>query len=485
MKKKLYILFVLIFVTGSLISQVSYLNQLSFNNLTAEKNAGNLNLHMDVDVSKMDVSTQHMVVLTPVLNSVDGVTKLDLPAIIINGKTRDKALSRAMNLGGEKLFRTAPQTIFARINGTNQTIPYDVSFPLEDWMKKATLTIKEQVKACADCELGQNQTLLSERLLPKDLNPTYQLTYITPKAEPVKQRSEKHDAYLNFKVGKADILPDFGNNAAELAKVDQTIREVQNDKDLTVTNLSISGYASPEGSVKMNRDLSEKRARAFADYLAAKYTMPKDRFKVNWYGEDWAGLKNAVEKSSIADKNAILNIINTVSNPDLRDAPLKKLSGGTTYKTLLETYYPPLRRNEYTIAYVARAFDVNEAREVIKTRPQLLSLNEMFLVSQTYDKGSREFKDVFDVAARMYPNDPVANINAATVELEGGNADAAYSRLQKFEGMPDAWNNIGVALVMKQRYEEALGYFDRAAARGNTTAKLNAEQLRLFLADQK
>ena len=213
--------------------------------------------------------------------------------------------------------------------------------------------------------------------------------------------------------------------------------------------------------------------------------MSKNQFKVNWYGEDWNGLQKAVESSNIADKDAILNIIRTVGNVDARDAELKKLSKGQTYKTLLETYYPPLRRNEYTIDYVARPFDVNEAKAAIKTRPQLLSLNEMFHVAQTYPKGSADFKNVFDVAARMFPNDPIANLNAATAELEGGSVDAALTRLERFKDKPEAWNNLGIALVQKQRFEEALSYFDRAAAQGDATAKTNAEQLRLFLEDRK
>ncbi|MDO5663801.1 MAG: DUF3868 domain-containing protein [Bacteroidia bacterium] len=488
MKKKIYIFLSLVLVAVSLIAQVNYSNQIAFNNQTAQRESGNVNIQMDVDISNLEIRNQHMVVLTPVLNSVDGVTQLNLPAIVVTGKTRGKALSRAINVAGKQLFTTQPHTIVTRKKATSQIIPYQVIVPLENWMRRATLTVKEEVRACADCpgcELGSSQRLLSERLLPEDFKPTYQLTYLTPEVEEVKQRSESHEARLNFKAGKADILPDFGNNAAELAKVDKIIRDVQNDKDLTITALSITGYASPEGNMRSNMDLSQRRANAFADYLSSKYNTSRNQFKVAWHGEDWVGLKKAVEASSIADKQEILNIINTVSNLDARDAPLRRLSKGSTYKTLLETYYPPLRRNEYTIAYVARPFDVNEAKAAINTRPQLLSLNEMFHVAQSYPKGSAKFKEVFDIAARMYPNNPVANMNAATVELEGGNVDGAIARLDKFKDLPQSWNNLAIALIHKQKYQEALSYLDKAAARGDATAKTNAEQLRRFLEDQK
>lgn len=486
MKKRIYTLALLAFSIWMVQAQQSYMSQVAIQNNQASRQAGNLTVKMDVDVSALIIRTQDMLVLTPVLHSIDGITKLDLPPVVVNGKTRHKALSRMMNVGNKNPFSNKPMTIVSRDKGERQVIPYSVTIPLEDWMRRATLSLKEEVKSCCvDCDAYTSVKLLMDRLLPADFVPTYELTYITPEAEPVKQRSESHAARFTYKVGRAELLPDFANNAAELAKVDKVIQEVQNDKDLTITNLSISGYASPEGRANGNMDLSKRRANTFADYLSQKYGMNKSQFKINWHGEDWIGLQKAIESSNIADKEAILEIIRTVSDLDARDIPLKKLSGGSTYKTLLDTYYPPLRRNEYTIDYIARAFDVNEAKEVIKTRPQLLSLNEMFLVAQTYPKGSNDFKNVFDVAARLYPNDPIANLNAATVELDGGNIDAALTRLEKFKDMPESWNNLGVALVHKQKYPEALSYFDKAAAMGNTTAKANAEQLRLFIEDRK
>ena len=36
----------------------------------------------------------------------------------------------------------------------------------------------------------------------------------------------------------------------------------------------------------------------------------------------------------------------------------------------------------------------------------------MFLVANSYDKGSDQFK-VFDIAVRLYPTDPIAQLNTA------------------------------------------------------------------------
>jgi hypothetical protein len=117
----------------------------------------------------------------------------------------------------------------------------------------------------------------------------------------------------------------------------------------------------------------------------------------------------------LPDKNEILNIIDKTPDPDARDAKLMKLSGGETYRRMLSELYPKVRRTEYTVSYVARAFNVEEARKIIKTNPKLLSLNERYLVAQSYPADSKEFKEVFDIAARLYPDDPIAIVNSAAV----------------------------------------------------------------------
>ena len=124
-----------------------------------------------------------------------------------------------------------------------------------------------------------------------------------------------------------------------------------------------------------------------------------------------------------------------------------------------------------------RGFNVDEAKEVIKTRPQNLSLQEMFAVAQTYEPGSEEFNHVFDVAVRMYPDDPTANLNAANALLERGAAEQAQKFLEKAGDTPQADNARGVALLLLERYDEAEPYLRRAAEAGLSEAKENGKEI--------
>ena len=70
-------------------------------------------------------------------------------------------------------------------------------------------------------------------------------------------------------------------------------------------------------------------------------------------------------------------------------------------------------------------------KEILKTKPQQLSLQEMFLVAQTYEPGSPEFNEVFDIAVRLFPDNETANLNVACTDLQKGDLTSAEKHLAK------------------------------------------------------
>ena len=67
------------------------------------------------------------------------------------------------------------------------------------------------------------------------------------------------EAFLDFVVSKTDIKPDYMNNPIELKKISSMLAEVKNDTAITIRGISVIGYASPEGAVLFNKQLSEGR----------------------------------------------------------------------------------------------------------------------------------------------------------------------------------------------------------------------------------
>lgn len=445
-----------------------------------ERVGDNVSVSFEFLLDDVKVRSNDMIIYTPVLVSADNANdKLSLSPVVVAGGKRNKILKRQTVLNKENSANVEPEAVLKRKNNSQQSIAYALTVPYSNWMQGATVLVETEVMGCADCNENADDLLVATNILPKKELPVFALTYIEPELEPVKARSDRHTATFNFVVNKYDLLRDYKDNRSKFDEVDKIINEVASNKDIQISEFTIDGYASPESPATHNKMLAERRADAFANYLVTKFNIDRSKFTVESHGEDWEGLRKAVEASQIADKDEILNIIATVADVDARDTPLRKLSGGQTYATLLNEFYPPLRRTEYTIAYVVRSFDVEEAKQIVKTNPKLLSLNEMYLVAHSYGAGTPEFKEVFDIAVRMYPDSDIAIMNSAAADIENGAYDQAISRLQKLSDASKAYNNIGVAYLMKGDYDKAREYFTKAS--GDKDAKSNLDKLAEFL----
>ena len=140
-----------------------------------------------------------------------------------------------------------------------------------------------------------------------------------------------------------------------------------------------------------------------------------------------------------------------------------------------------VKNGHYTVNYTVRGFNLEETKEIIKTRPQLLSLQEIYRIAESCQPGSEEFNRSFQVAAAMFPDDPIANLNAGAMEIQkGGDLTTAKKHLAKADQKaPETLNNLGVIALLEGDYDAAEKYFNAAKAGGLTTqADTNMKQLK-------
>lgn len=261
------------------------------------------------------------------------------------------------------------------------------------------------------------------------LMPVLQLQAVVAEAPKIRHLDKR--AYIDFPVNRIELRADYRRNPEQLDSIITTIKALKADKNLQVMGINIHGFASPEGSYKHNEYLAKNRAITLTEYVRKMVDLPDSIFTVSSTAEDWEGLCEYIKESNLEKKEQLLAIAqNTKQNPDARDAELKK-QYPAQYRNLLTTCYPALRHSDYHITYKVKPFDVEEAKLIMKTKPQLLSLNELFMVAQTYEVGSKDFNEVMELAVRMYPTDETANLNAAIIRLNNGDADAAKPYLDR------------------------------------------------------
>lgn len=347
-------------------------------------------------------------------------------------------------------------------------------------MGAATLRMAEDLCGCGGSPLAQEQSHMADfNLIPAVYKVHPVMAYVTPKVEAVKHREESGSAFLDFPVNQTVIYPEYRRNKSELAKIRRTIELVKNDSNTRITHISIHGYASPEGTYSNNARLAQGRAEALKEYVCRQYQFDETLFNVQSTPEDWKGLREWVAGSDMACKESLLSVIDGDLEPDAKNWKLQTVDGKRTYNYLLENVYPKLRHSDYIVEYTVKAFNVDEAKALLKTRPQLLSLNEMFLIAQTYAPGSTEFNEVFDIAVRLFPDDATANLNAANVAINEGALKRAASYLDKAGKSPEAIHTRGVLLMLQGKYEEAEVVLKEAQKLGIREAGNNLKQLRL------
>jgi len=346
-------------------------------------------------------------------------------------------------------------------------------------MKDADFAIREDQCDCGGPMIKMNFDLIIGHI--QDLNPPSWIipsdlvtSFRIPKVEAVKNRSEMGKAYLDFGIGQHNLNPKMNNNAAELEKIGDMIRKAKDDSSVTFTGVAINGYASPEGRYSDNLKLSENRVATFKKELLKMYDLDESLLHVTGHGEDWNTLTKLIAESDVAYKEEALEIIRNTEDPDVREKKLKQLQNGVPYKDMFANFYPKLRRVDYELQYTVIPFTVEEGKKKLETNPKLLSLNEMFLIAETYPKDSPEFRRVFEIAAVTYPDSDIANFNAGANALSSDNADAAVRFLDMVVMRDAAYeNNLGVLAAKQGMNEKAINHFREADKEGNQEAAIN------------
>lgn len=392
-------------------------NEMRLENVKVERAGNFLTLAMDLNLDSLRLPSNTQLVYTPILHTEQGDKQL--PEIVVNGRKQQVMYQRGFYNGRY----AADATVVRRYNGKEQTAHYLATIPLDKSVRSYDVNLHEDLCGCGDKVDGTTYTLKKHNL-PN-------LPLVRPQVEAVKIRHLDKRAYIDFPVDQITLYPDYRRNPAQLDSIVSTINALKADKNLEVSAINIHGYASPESPYDHNAYLAKNRARTLTEFVRRQVNLPASIFSVSSTPEDWDGLINYIKDSNLEHKDDILRMASdSTINPDAREWRIK-LKYTDEYKFMLATWYPALRHSDYHITYKVKPFDVETAKRIIKTQPELLSEEEMFMVAQTYEPGSQEFNDVMRTAVRVFPNNPTANLNAAIALLNEGKAEAAKPYLDK------------------------------------------------------
>ena len=426
--------------------------QVSVQNIDVARTAEKTVVTMDFILDELDVPSNRYRAFTPVIRSKDGQHEQRLKTLIVSGRRQDIVFERD---GIDPLYASNCDKI-RRNSGKPQSYEYTDAVANQSWHRNADVFVECDLCGCGD-QMKNDEAFL-KNLLPPDPYDLIALTDVVP--DPYKPTRELHgSAFINFVVDKWEMRPDYMGNRAELRKITDTLDIMVRDQNVTVRQIKIHGWASPESPYEHNRMLATNRAKSLTDWVRQQYNLPANVFApAEATPENWIGLRKAVEEMDLAtlpNRYAILSLIDDdTMDPDVKEQKIKK-TYPDDYRYLYVNVYPHLRRSDYEISFDIRNFTLDEAKEVYKVRPYQLSLRELWDVANTYPQGSDEYNRCLQTAVNLYPDSTAAVINLANVAIRQHDMLKAETLLEHAGDSAEADNARAVVAIIQERYDEA------------------------------
>ena len=165
---------------------------------------------------------------------------------------------------------------------------------------------------------------------------------------------------VRFVQGKDTLVKSFSDNQANLESIVEFLKSKREDSDIVLEKIAIVGNASPEGTIRINDRLSNKRADVLKRILMCEYGLIELDEAPTLTSNYWEALKDLVKaEESFPSKEAAMALLDEfITNPEKDNAQhmnymsrLKNLENGAPYRFMEYMYFPELRSAYLEVQY--------------------------------------------------------------------------------------------------------------------------------------
>jgi len=413
---------------------------------TLQAHAGKVGVTIDASFPEKYFAKSSTVEFTPVLISSEGENKFK--SITIQGEEAS---------GGEA-------TIFYTTGGR---FSYQDEMPYTNDMMESTLELRAVGKS-KDKEL-----VFTPRTVAKGVMATSTRVQNTEDLAFAKSNYEKEtileeSAIIYFLVNQSNIRT--------TEKSDDDIKRLEEFASMgnKTHSIEVKSYASPEGSVDLNDNVSDKRAASTLRY--AKRILKK--VKLNGFdnndlyteiseGEDWEGFNKLMRSSEIKDRRRITKIVNSVEDLEKREQAIRDMA--EIYDAIEKDVLPQLRKAKITVRSFEPKRTDEEILELAQNNPQELDVKELLysasLVEEANDKAA-----IFNTASQLH-NDWRGYNNTACLMLSNNKIEEAKDYLNKAKSLDknasSVQNNQAVIAAWEGNLGQAKNLYNKSATQKN------------------
>ena len=430
--------------------------------------------------------------------------KADSVAFTISGKYPAKVFAKKATVivtpvikyttGGEKALE--PIVLLGeKAVGNGQKIPYDkggtysktFSTAYEPGMKVAKLEIrakgavKKKEKDFKGLEIADG-TIITPLLVRNDEKGIF------AKDAFVKTQPANQSTHLYYAINQSNVRP-AEMKSEEMKTVSKFLQDNLNSMWYEFKGIEVSAYASPDGETDKNEHLAQDRAKSGSTAMIEefkksdkpkdkkdktpenKFGKEKDQYKIGTTREDWEGFKAALQSSTMKDKDLVLRVLTMYSDPNQRRKEIKNLAA--TYNELRADILPKLRRAEITIMVDKKSRTDEMISRLATSHPDSLSVEEL-LYAGTLTTDLNTKLSIYQAAEKQYGADWRTSNNLGVALLMNNKVDdakAAFDRASKnASGNAIVANNTGIIYSKSGDRKSAMDYYNKANGAGSEVA---------------
>ena len=369
---------------------------------------------------------------------------------------------------GKELEGTSVTYQGEKISGNDQIILYKegavatqlASFKYEEGFEKASLymaisaTVGTKTMDLPRVKVADGVIITSNLVTGKDLAPWL----ANDKFQ--KTIQETFEAEIRFLIQQSNLR----DSELKSQPVVDMVDKLKNAEEGSITGLNVEAYASPDGPEPLNYKLAEQRQKVTVDYLKKQTPMA---IGAKFTAEDWEGFRKLVEASNISEKNLIINILNTYSDPDQREAEIRKMS--SVFKVLAEDILPQLRRSKINLTMEILGKSDEEIVNLIRTDINSLNVEEILYGANTLLTSNSERATAYQAVIDNFPQDWRGFNNLGYIKFLEGDFAAAGALFEKALNISsNAATNYNLCLIalINGDIEKANSFLGTAKARG-------------------
>lgn len=289
----------------------------------------------------------------------------------------------------------------------------------------------------------------------------------------VRVTNHSMSATINYLVASDVVRPTELKDADAKAMADFLKANAKNER-IVLTGAVIDGFASPEGEIKMNDGLADKRDVSGKRWLQGelarnKYAKAKNdsMYTLNPRGEDWEGFRSAMQASSFKDKDLVLRVLEMYPDVDKRESEIKNMAA--TYTEIAEDILPKLRRSEVVLNYDKVGYSDEELAQLSKTSPDSLNVEELLKAAANAANDVNEQLRIYKECERVHPTDYRASNNIGCIyyaQNKMAEAEAQFQKANSIQDNPISTNNLAAIVRQKGDRKKAMEMLKKSTSAG-------------------